>query len=425
MSDPATDAPTPQDTEPDLEEQVEGLLSEVMETVETIKSKLEDEPEPAGEIESGSEINDAGVAAATQADAPVSAESSADAVDEPMPSDHTGPEADEVDPPEIPVPAETPAPQHLDAETPGHENTEAASAEPEIVADELAADIEAAIAANDEPGVPEPVQAAVTAPQSEPEAEPEPEQEQEQETDPEPEAFAGVPGSNEHEASAAQSEPAVPEYGDVDSLDDELAALASHALDEDLGATLESVPPPQPEQETREEGADFVEPIAEAPVPQAEAEPHQPEPAPAEKAPDLDPTPRPRRDPATLRWGWLPPKPEWEQVYGKWRPLVTAWRRAVWVIPPLCVFVGRWLLDRLRRAEPGARHAVAVVANPLSKREQRVRSAIGWLACWTAFWSVSLWVYVLFARSPATPPVMETPTTLAGEQTVASGDTQP
>ncbi|USN99867.1 MAG: hypothetical protein H6810_04170 [Phycisphaeraceae bacterium] len=228
-------------------------------------------------------------------------------------------------------------------------------------------------------------------------------------------AIAAVDG--DETPTEPEGELPVPEYGDMDSLDDELAALASHALDEDL---LDQ-PPPAAEAPAA--------PVESAPIVVAPSQPESPsEPEPdvePEPEPDAAPPPRPKARPAPARWGWLPAKPAWEPVYSRWRPLIAAWRHAVWILPPLTVFVGRWLLAKARHAEPYLLQAATTIASPLSKRDAKVRSAIGWLACWTAFWSASLWVYVLFARSPSAPETSGTPTTLAGGQTVASSDAKP
>lgn len=252
------------------------------------------------------------------------------------------------------------------------------------------------------------------------------------------------PETAQTETPTAQPTPPDPShYGDPGCLDDELAALASHALDEDLGGhdpaettpePADAVTPESPANAAVETGADSpVETPEPAPAHAAHdpgpSTPHPIEPEPGDAAqtasppaePDPAPVPAPAEPTAPLRWGWLPPKPAWEPVYGRHRPLVAAWRHAAWITPPLLGLMGRWLFARARAAEPGVRHSVAVIASPLSMRDRTIRSSVGWLAVWTLFLAACLWIYVLVARSPATPPAPQPPTMLMGESAANAG----
>jgi hypothetical protein len=206
-------------------------------------------------------------------------------------------------------------------------------------------------------------------------------------------------------------------YGDTNSLDDELAALASNALEEDLADAIEDVEhAPPPDQPRPQPDA----PVDAPPVPEA---PNHKAPEPVATAIPADAEPE-CPDEGSLKWGWLPPRPEWPEVYSRWRPAVIAWRHAVWIVPPLTAFLLRLLGIQARRAEPHVRHAVAIAATPLSKRDHRTRSAIGWLACNTLFWGAALWVWILVARSPAVPEASAPPTALetGGERQATADD---
>lgn len=386
-SEPVADQPESPDQAPDLEEQVETLLAEVSQTVEEIQHKLADD-DPARATTA--DQRPAGPDAASPAVEPTAQPGSA-----PQPQPETQPES---------IPSE-PAP------TAG-----AASGEPEEST--TVGDVQAALqdAIADEPvGAPAangPAPAGVT-----------------------PESITDEltpPSATEPTAEADDAEgDADNGYGGTATLDDELAALASHALDDDLEGSFDDEPTADAPTEavpaaTTDTPAD-AESIATAETPEPAAAPATPVSQPADTAQPVASVPGPESpspEPAgPLRWGWLPPKPDWPQCYSRLRPVVIAWRHAVWIIPPLVRHLLRLAAPHARRAEPKVRHAVAVAASPLSKRDRRTRSAIGWLACNTLFWGACLWVWIFWARSPAVPELSSPPTSLqSASELQASAD---
>lgn len=352
------------DQEPDLEMQVESLLAEVTQTVEEIQTKLGD----------------------------------------------TEPEAQTTPEPE-PAPAAEEPSDEPDAPTDAESVQEALQA---AIADEPTAE-----ASPDEPAdvTPESITEELTPPQAVPSSDADPDA-----------AEPGTPIDEEDAADEPNNDPD-PGYGGSATLDDELAALASHALDEDLDASFDDGPTSEPQTEAAPaastDAAASTEPDAApaeqpAPAAQAAVQPAAQTDAPT-GATDTPASPEPA---GPLRWGWLPPKPEWPQCYSRLRPVVIAWRHAVWVVPPLLRHLFRLAAPHARRAEPKVRHAVAVAAAPLSKRDRRTRSAIGWLACNTLFWGACLWVWIFWARSPAVPELTSPPTALqSASELQAAADT--
>jgi hypothetical protein len=363
MAEPMTDPQIEAHDEPDLEAQVEGLLSEVMETVEEIHRKLGDT----------SPIPDAADPGSINPDAPVGDDGAAE-------------------PDTEPDPAPEPEPEAALAAALGEPAEGAIEPGPEPDAGETSV-----------PGI-EDVQAALEA------------------------AIAEEAPAGEDDADGG-AEPVDNGYADADALDDELAALASLNLDEaeepepvaafapEGEASIEAPesfdapaidePDLRPERELQPEP--HAEPVASIPDPVG-----SPAPPPRTGAePGAGPKPGPRR-------GWLPAKPAWGEVYSRWRPVIIAYRYLAWIVPPLAGLVAGRLLARAKAMEPSVRHAVAVAASPLSRRDARVRSAVGYLAVWTLFWSVCLWIYVLTLRTAEAPATDETPTRLVGERAVSS-----
>lgn len=267
-------------------------------------------------------------------------------------------------------------------------------------------------------------------------------------------APADQPLIKDPDAPAAESDSetdpdAPPDYTDAGSLDDELAALAADALGDD-DSFLEE-PPAEPE--TIERAAiepAAIEPGAPDPASADAGEsadtPDDPQPislptdlptdtdadtAAAKEQPTPEPAPAiPSEAVEPKRPGWLPPKPEWPEVYSRWRPLVIAWRHAAWIVPPFLVFVWStgwaWLMPRAKstamKAEPHLRLAIAKAATPLSKRDEKTRSIIGWFAIYTLFVSACLWVYILVGRSPVAPTPDTPETSLARETATADAN---
>ncbi|HHN79002.1 MAG TPA: hypothetical protein ENK11_10080 [Phycisphaerales bacterium] len=266
----------------------------------------------------------------------------------------------------------------------------------------------------------------------------------------ESEAQAGrddAPPDGPPSPDAAEAETAVAGYGDIESLDDELAALACDALDDDLefdepmsvehtGGPAEPGNPPASSDSTAAAAApddpeQLPDPVPEqaretvAAVAEESAEPASTEPHPASANPAPKKKARPKPDPGTLRWGWLPPKPEWEEVYSRWRVAIIAWRHLVWIVPPLAVFLGRWIIGHVVRLEPVLLKVAAAIAAPLSKREARMRSVVGWFAVYTFFCAACLWAYLLLGRTSTPPEATTAPIMLEGEHAVAEGGPNP
>jgi len=465
MADPVTNPQNPEEVDlsdqtddaPDLESQVDDLLAEVTETVEEITRKLApDEPghaAPKPDYPDTDELEGELAALADDSDLDDSEATIAEPGAEPDAAAEPEPELETVV-----GPAEDTAPQDAPADAPEdtvEPSDDLESEDPQIDQPvEVLEDVAAALESTSEPE-PEPINvdepAAETAPQNkeepqpeaaddsleQPETEEDPEAEEDPESEDEPtnagpldytdsgaleDELAALAGDTDlddlgglEEEAVAPEAPAEPEAtpepakGELsDSLDDELAALAADALDEDLEHVIAPA-------------------SSDEPAPEPKAEP-QPAAATAEQEPESEPqteaqTPAPKAEPVPsgpLKWGWLPPKPDWPEVYSKLRPLIIAWRHALWIVPPLLVHVGLLIFARTKviaiKAEPRLRHIVAVVASPLSCREDRTRSIIGWFAVYTFFVATCLWIYVLIGRSPVVPVPTSTPTTLTGEQ---------
>lgn len=256
-----------------------------------------------------------------------------------------------------------------------------------------------------------------------------------------PASEPSIPGSADEIGAADADVP--PDYTDADSLDDELAALAADALGDatneepddsdgsDPDADLEPEQPAEADAEPvaspdeAQQPAVDAEPVAaDAPVPVGVAAHTMP----AEQVGMTADEPSQSRD--GLRRGWLPPKPDWPEIYSRWRPLVIAWRHIAWIVPPLVVHLWRtawaWLAPRAKesavKAEPHIRMAVARIATPLSRRDERTRSIMGWFAIYTLFVSACLWVYILVGRAPVAPEPTTPATGLARETTTANAD---
>lgn len=438
----------------DLESQVDDLLAEVSSTVQDIRQKLDPTPEPEPEpVATDQPISDDGVAtgkpsaetadqpeaqATPEATAPApssepEAETDAEASSEPEPEANSEPEAE-------PVPEAT-TPDQLAEELASEldPQPEPAAEEPApdtpVSAESVQSELEAALAGLADGADIDPIP-GIDAPRDT--ARPE---------------NAASP-SEEAEAQVDDAEPAPPqrdanrrpEYTDVEEIDSELAALAAEALDDDLETTFgsvdqepSSVEPSTPEPATNAATNPATNPATQEPdletEPEDSVEPNPapetsgaPSPAATPKAPKPN-APRPKSTPVdreSLRWGWLPPKPEWPEVYSKARPLVIAWRHTAWVVPPFAKFAATLIWKHTKtaavRTEPHLRHAAAVVATPLSCREERTRSAIGWLAIYTLFLSTCLMIYVLVGRSPVAPENPTPATTLAGEMASITAD---
>lgn len=367
MTDPQIEA----HDEPDLEAQVEGLLSEVMETVEEIHRKLGEPPAEPDAIDPNAPVGDDG-AAEPDAEPDPEPESELEAALEAALGE---PSADAID--------ERPEPDAV----PG--------------IDEVQAALEAAIA--EEATVEEPA--------------------------PHDEIPDEIEAADALDAPDAINEPAPVDtgYADADALDDELAALASLNPEEPGDGVAEPEPEPEPVSAyAPDPGAPIEAPESfDAATPDEPELQPEPEGEPVASIPDPFGSPAPAPsvqaspeagDTAGLRWGWLPPKPSWEEVYSRWRPVIIACRYIAWIVPPLAGLLAGRVLARAKAMEPSVRHAVAVAASPLSRRDARVRSAVGYLAVWTLFWSVCIWIYVLRLRTADTPPTDETPTRLVGER---------
>lgn len=412
----------------DLESQVDALLAEVSTTVEQISRKLETEPQPTSDDAlSGNEIIDDEGSIGTEEtastepppageDTPTPTEPQTIPTDADEPTGETTPNETEDHAPQPQAPEGTEA---TDAEPLGEQDTEAEAAEQPVseqepVPDEAVSEEEpvseepVASDADEAPSVSaESVQAELEAALADlagghPEADPDA-------AEHDPEALANAERTLLRDPDAPAAVPEVEpgetprDYLDAEALDDELAALADNDDLDTLGS-IEDISEPDP-------GAATV-PAAETEA-KPEGETRAPQPSSRVEAGTAP-------DDTTRRWGWLPPKPAWDEVYGRARWLVVAWRHIAWVVPPLSVFLWEKTKTGARRAEPHARHAVAVVAAPLSRRDERTRSMIGYLSVSTLFWAACVWLWVLVGRGPVVPTPDAPPTTLAGETNTAS-----
>jgi|GEM_PF-2749947 len=77
-----------------------------------------------------------------------------------------------------------------------------------------------------------------------------------------------------------------------------------------------------------------------------------------------------------------------------------------------------------RRVLPLGARGVIEVNKPLESRSDSLRQTVGWLALYTAFLGVCVWVYVLLVRTPPETIASDTPASLVAE-TQGSGSASP
>jgi hypothetical protein len=68
-----------------------------------------------------------------------------------------------------------------------------------------------------------------------------------------------------------------------------------------------------------------------------------------------------------------------------------------------------------RKAEPHAFKIAAAVSQPLNSRPRAFRDTVGWIALYTLFVGLTLWVYVQFIFSPPAPSPLDPEVRLAEE----------
>ena len=161
-----------------------------------------------------------------------------------------------------------------------------------------------------------------------------------------------------------------------------------------------------------EELMDAVEALADAPDPDESAGvveiPGVPAPAEQDAAPAAEPEPDPEPvasetpapeapEPApAAREEFIAPKPEAPPPTGKLAPLILVWR-----------WTARTMGRIGQRAAPALADAVLAVGKPLREKPKSVRDTVGWIALYTAFLAICLWIFALGFRSPSPPEVSD------------------
>jgi len=110
---------------------------------------------------------------------------------------------------------------------------------------------------------------------------------------------------------------------------------------------------------------------------------------------------------------------ELEELHNKKALSVPAWfERSVEIIRPkidkidplkgktmdaLAFVIGSALVAIMTHATPIAAKMAILISKPLAKQSPEVRNALGYIALWTGFLAVVLWVYLLMFRTPTVP----------------------
>lgn len=72
--------------------------------------------------------------------------------------------------------------------------------------------------------------------------------------------------------------------------------------------------------------------------------------------------------------------------------------------------IGAALVAIITHAAPIAASGMILVSKPLANKSPELRNAVGYIAMWTGFLAIVLWVYLLMFRSPAIPTPESAPT---------------
>lgn len=110
---------------------------------------------------------------------------------------------------------------------------------------------------------------------------------------------------------------------------------------------------------------------------------------------------------------------ELEELHNKKALSVPAWfERSVEIVRPkidkidplkgktmdaLAFVIGSALVAIMIHATPIAAKMAILISKPLAKQSPEVRNALGYIALWTGFLAVVLWVYLLMFRTPTVP----------------------
>ena len=376
------------DAEQDLDAELDSLLTQIDESIERVRAQSEEAADRSDQeileaLERGEAITDEGTV-----EAPPHPPNAAD----PDPAD---PDAANPDPAN-PDPADTDAAGTGPAE-PGPAETEpieAGASQASASGDDLAA-LDEALAGADFPETEAPAEHAGSAQQpdadvsagidslldelDDPEREPEP---REDEATPETQPPAR---KNDRAVETSEGEDDLPDAleepnaaENVDQLDRELADL----IEDDLRGAP-TPPPPEPE----------------------EAKPAEATSKPAEDRSDSS---RGEEVPAapTLHDTAFPERP----IDGEWRDwLGYMWTVLCWLVPRAAARLGSLTIRGIETASPAVARGIEASDRPIQSKPPLVRSAIGWVAMYTAFLAVCVWGYLLLFRSPETPEPRSTP----------------
>lgn len=426
----SAEAPTPEQFDDSsaidsaAEPEVSNAEDSTLEAIAEIESDLGDLVEAIYDLEDGNAepLSETPVVDESPAEAEPS-EPEPEGVPDDLVDDHESPEASDDDDPadvladeilselDLPDDDETPAP-----------SAEGSAAQPDeddgfgMALDDLAGSIEQMLAGGAEESV---------------SAEPEPvAHEADDQTTVEDPAEDPVDELAEEAAPAEPEAEAPAPSGSGDSLDDMLAAASEELLADEVDEPVKrnaDVPERKPafpdddepeadasigeelldavEQlagDEREEGADPGEvaagvveiPGAETP---AAPEPDASEPAEPESETPVEEAPEPTQaEPATVETV-IPAEPEPETLAtptGRLAPLIIAWRATRKIVEPAA-----------RKAAPVVAEAVLAVGKPLREKPKSVRDTVGWIAIYTAFLALCLWIFALGFRSPSPPDV--------------------
>jgi len=231
----------------------------------------------------------------------------------------------------------------------------------------------------------------------------------EQETDveaaEEPEASEAEPV----ETVAAIADGASDNDASGDSLDDMLAAASQELLVEESmdPAPIDAAEPAsaidentlQPVINAESEMVDALQQIGDLQRPSTEESDEVaagmveiPGGAPTDSAPEPEAEAPPAEPESTEEFIAPEPKPELPPPTGRLAPLIIVWRWTRKNLEPAA-------RAGVRRATPMLAEAVLVAAKPLREKPKSMRDTVGWIAIYTAFLALCLWVFALGFRS--------------------------
>jgi len=234
---------------------------------------------------------------------------------------------------------------------------------------------------------------------------------------------------------APAPEPQQKQPGTLSDLDSQLADLADELLTGDIedisgnpietleGSASGPIDADSTEQDFGNESAQT--PVSSAPdaAPGSKADPAGKQPTPASAAvdaPSKNPAPNPAPSPAPSQTkesakdakpakprpaGKAADKPESQGETGDGPRLKLSLA--------MIVAAARATGAALRHAEPKARKIAMTLDRPLERRPGIVRDTIGWIAIWTGFLALSVWIVLVFFRSADQPTPAQSPPTLS------------